>query len=191
MTRWSGVIGEQSPTSLTFRQGPGVTTTVKRSDIKAMTVVPQSIMPETFADQITPEDMAHLLAYLTSSAYAQPPLPDAKTATPQTIATALLDDTQDQKARETLAREVATRATAVVQALVVGLPDNDEAEEYRRIPWIWRVAVAAGRAKDERCAEAADGRLDAEGRRSPPRLAGRRARRRRGDGPVTGRCVAA
>ena len=62
-----GVIGEQSPTSLTFRQGPGVTTTVRRSDIKAMTVVPQSIMPETFADQITPEDMAHLLAYLTSS----------------------------------------------------------------------------------------------------------------------------
>ncbi len=31
----------------------------------------------------------------------------------------------------------------------LGLPDNDEAEEYRRIPWIWRVAVAAGRAKDE------------------------------------------
>ncbi len=62
-----GVIGEQSPTSITFRQGPGVTTTVKRSDIKSMSVVPQSIMPESFAEQVTPEDMAHLLVFLTSS----------------------------------------------------------------------------------------------------------------------------
>ncbi len=62
-----GVIGEQSPTSITFRQGPGVTTTVTRRDIRAMTVVPQSIMPESFAEQITPDDMAHLLAFLTSS----------------------------------------------------------------------------------------------------------------------------
>ena len=62
-----GVIGEQSPTSITFRQGPGVTTTVRRSDIKVMTVVPQSIMPETFAEQISPDDMAHLLAFLTTT----------------------------------------------------------------------------------------------------------------------------
>jgi putative membrane-bound dehydrogenase-like protein len=61
-----GVIGDQSPTSITFRQGPGVTTTVRRSDIKSMTVVPQSIMPESFAEQITPADMAHLLSFLTS-----------------------------------------------------------------------------------------------------------------------------
>lgn len=62
-----GVIGEQSPTSITFRQGPGVTTTVRRSEITSMTVVPQSIMPESFSEQITPDDMAHLLAFLTSS----------------------------------------------------------------------------------------------------------------------------
>ncbi len=85
---------------------------------------------------------------LVATARAQPPMPDATTAPPQAIAAALLDDTRDQKAREVLAREAAPRATAVVQALLVGLPDNDEAEEYRRIPWIWRVAVSAGRAKD-------------------------------------------
>lgn len=82
-------------------------------------------------------------------AFGQTPMPDALTATPQAIAAALLDDTRDQKAREALAKDTAPRANAVVQALTVGLPDNDEAEEYRRIPWIWRVAVAAGRAKDE------------------------------------------
>jgi PAS domain-containing protein len=84
-----------------------------------------------------------------TSARAQATLPDAKVATPQAIAAALLDDAHDQKAREQLARDAAPRASAIVQALVTGLPDNDETEEYRRIPWIWRVAVAAGRAKDE------------------------------------------
>ena len=82
------------------------------------------------------------------SAMAQT-LPDAKSATPQAIAAALLDDARDQKARETLARDAAPRATEIVTALVSGLPADDEAEEYRRIPWIWRVAVAAGRAQDE------------------------------------------
>ncbi len=82
-------------------------------------------------------------------AFAQPAaLPDAKTAAPSAIAAALLDDRLDQKAREVLAREAAPRAVDVVTALVEGLPD-DEDEEYRRIPWIWRVAVAAGRAQDE------------------------------------------
>ena len=91
------------------------------------------------------------LAVVTSATpgYAQATLPNATSATPQAIATALLDDSHDQKAREVLARDASPRANAIVQALVVGLPDNDEAEEYRRIPWIWRVAVAAGRARDE------------------------------------------
>ncbi|WP_157898952.1 hypothetical protein [Luteitalea pratensis] len=81
-------------------------------------------------------------------------LPDAKLATPAVIAAALLDETRDQKAREALAREASPRATPVVHALLAGMPDRDEAEEYRRIPWIWRVAVAAGRARDEAALEA-------------------------------------
>ncbi|MGI8672981.1 MAG: hypothetical protein ACR2LU_10290 [Luteitalea sp.] len=77
-----------------------------------------------------------------------PAMPDATTASAQAIATALLDVRNDQKAREALAKESSPRAVAVVTALVAGLPDDAD-EEYRRIPWIWRVAVAAGRAKDE------------------------------------------
>lgn len=91
---------------------------------------------------------------LAGPAHAQTQLPDAKSATPQAIAAALLDEAQDQKAREGLARDAAPRAMPIVQALLVGLPDRDEAEEYRRIPWIWRVAVAAGRARDEAALEA-------------------------------------
>ncbi len=62
-----GVIGDQSPTAITFRQGPGATTTVQRRDIRSMTVVPQSIMPESFDQQITPEEMGDLLVFLTST----------------------------------------------------------------------------------------------------------------------------
>lgn len=95
--------------------------------------------------------LAALLPYASVGAQPAPPppvLPHATTASPESIATALLDARQDQKAREAIAREAAPRAADVVNALVAGLPD-DEDEEYRRIPWIWRVAVAAGRAKNE------------------------------------------
>ena len=92
--------------------------------------------------------IALILLLVSAPLHAQPPLPDAKTATPPAIAAALLDDARNQQAREALARDVAARAPEVVAALVSGLPADDEAEEYRRIPWIWRVAVAAGRARD-------------------------------------------
>ncbi len=93
---------------------------------------------------------AALMLCLPFGAAGQPAaLPDASTAPPQQIAAALLDASIDQKARETLARDASARAAVVVEALVAGLPADDEAEEYRRIPWIWRVAVAAGRANDD------------------------------------------
>ena len=37
---------------------------------------------------------------------------------------------------------------AVIRAMAAYLPANDAKEEYRRIPWIWRVAIAAGRVND-------------------------------------------
>lgn len=73
-------------------------------------------------------------------------LPSASAPAPA-IAAALLDEGIDQKQREALARDVAGRAAEVVDALVRDLP-RDEDEEYRRIPWIWRVSVAAGRSTD-------------------------------------------
>jgi len=62
-----GVIGEQSPTSITFRQGPGQQVTVNRADIRAMTVVPESTMPGALDEQISPAEMADLLVYLTNT----------------------------------------------------------------------------------------------------------------------------
>ena len=39
-------------------------------------------------------------------------------------------------------------ARALIAALAVGLDSADRAESYRRIPWIWRVAIAAAKRND-------------------------------------------
>jgi putative heme-binding domain-containing protein len=62
---------------------------------------------------------------------------------PAAVAKLILDDTQPQARRNRLVNDNLHQAAAVIQALATGMPDQKE--EYRRIPWIWRVAVAAGR----------------------------------------------
>src|SRR5262249_56628976 len=65
----------------------------------------------------------------------------------KTIARQILDDNRPARQREELARAHAARAGALVAALTADMP-ADAKEEYRRIPWIWRGAVSAGRAHD-------------------------------------------
>jgi hypothetical protein len=64
---------------------------------------------------------------------------------PAQAAAQLLDEKLPANQRRQLAEESAAQAAAVVAALVADLPAGDADEEYRRIPWIWRVSVAAGR----------------------------------------------
>jgi putative membrane-bound dehydrogenase-like protein len=71
---------------------------------------------------------------------------DAKEETAAQIAARLLDDSVAPEQRIALAQTHAHRAAAVIGAMTANL--GDQREEYRRIPWIWRVAVAAGRKND-------------------------------------------
>jgi putative membrane-bound dehydrogenase-like protein len=66
---------------------------------------------------------------------------------PAEAAKMILDDAAPRARREALAKEFAPQAAAVVRAMTADLPD-DAKEEYRRIPWVWRVSVAAGRTND-------------------------------------------
>ena len=79
------------------------------------------------------------------SVVAPPPL-DA--AAPAAVAAALLDDRRDVAEREALVAAHPAAAADLIAALAAGLDGSGGAEEYRRIPWIWRVAVAAGRGRD-------------------------------------------
>jgi putative membrane-bound dehydrogenase-like protein len=67
---------------------------------------------------------------------------------PAEVARLLLDDSTPKDRREALVRDAVPHAPAVIRAMVADLPANDAREEYRRIPWVWRVAIAAGRAND-------------------------------------------
>jgi len=68
---------------------------------------------------------------------------DARPSTREVAAT-LLDDKQSADSRNLLIEANIDRAGPVVAEMTKGL-GHDSAEEYRRIPWIWRVAVAAGK----------------------------------------------
>lgn len=56
----------------------------------------------------------------------------------------ILDDSLANEAREALIAKLPAKAAELIVAMTTGMPD-DAREEYRRIPWIWRVAVACGK----------------------------------------------
>jgi hypothetical protein len=64
------------------------------------------------------------------------------------LARQILDDSKPATERQSIIDKHPEVAAELVAALAAGLSPNDQAEEYRRIPWIWRVAVAAGKRND-------------------------------------------
>jgi hypothetical protein len=65
---------------------------------------------------------------------------------PATVAALLLDDAQPDDVRQAAIRAHRNRAAELIKRMADGLPEEPgSSEEYRRIPWIWRVAIAAGR----------------------------------------------
>jgi len=66
----------------------------------------------------------------------------------ETLARKVLDPSLPDSEREAIIRRHPEMSAELMTALVKGL-GVDSKEEYRRIPWIWRVAIAAGRRNDE------------------------------------------
>ncbi|MEX2027660.1 MAG: hypothetical protein WEH44_10165, partial [Pirellulaceae bacterium] len=67
----------------------------------------------------------------------------------QTLSARILDDSLPAQERQSLIEKHPDLAAELVAAMTASLPTDDAKEEYRRIPWIWRVAVAAGKRNDE------------------------------------------
>lgn len=66
---------------------------------------------------------------------------------PDRIAQRLLNENIPQKERAETAREHVEKAADLLVALADGMEPGTE-EEYRRIPWLWRVSRAAGESND-------------------------------------------
>jgi putative membrane-bound dehydrogenase-like protein len=60
----TGVIGAETPTSITFRRPGGSETTISRAQISAMRIANLSAMPEGLESQIDLQQMADLIAYI-------------------------------------------------------------------------------------------------------------------------------
>lgn len=63
-TTVTGIIGAETPTSVTFRTAGGGQATVARSRIAAMRIAPMSAMPQGLESQITARQMSDLIAFL-------------------------------------------------------------------------------------------------------------------------------
>jgi putative heme-binding domain-containing protein len=72
---------------------------------------------------------------------------ESKPTDPEAIARMLLDDGQSKTRRENLIADHPGQAGPIVAAMVADLRLGS-ADEYRRIPWIWHVSIAAGKRND-------------------------------------------
>jgi hypothetical protein len=73
--------------------------------------------------------------------------PAATRPSAASVAAILLDDKGNPHDRNAVINENLDRAGEVIAEMAKGLGD-DATEEYRRIPWIWRVAVNVGKRND-------------------------------------------
>ena len=81
--------------------------------------------------------------FLPSTVIADDPAKSPDVAARQ-LAIRILDDSVPEATREAVIAGSSVDAASMIVAMTAGLP-NDSKEEYRRIPWIWRVAVACGK----------------------------------------------
>jgi putative membrane-bound dehydrogenase-like protein len=63
-TTAAGIVGAETPTSITFRAPGGAETTIPRERIKSMRIADLSAMPEGLASQIDVQQMADLIAFI-------------------------------------------------------------------------------------------------------------------------------
>jgi len=150
----SGLIRSETATGLTVVSGGGTIATVARSQIRGLAAATESMMPEGLEEGIVPGEMGDLIAFLRLDPgadavgsggvkAAELVLRDAAS-----VARFVLDASQGEVARSTAIRANPQFAGALIREmtrdLVAGTP-----EEYRRIPWIWQVSIAAGRRNDD------------------------------------------
>jgi hypothetical protein len=87
---------------------------------------------------------AFATALQSASTYAFGQAPGSPDAAPA-LARQILDDSRPEADRKQLIAGNPQLSLPLLKALVADLPAGDSKEEYRRIPWIWRVTVAAGK----------------------------------------------
>jgi hypothetical protein len=102
-------------------------------------------MPEGLENAISPEQMPDLLAFLRKSEPAGRGAPELVLRDPASVARLILDDSQPNDLRETAISSNPQFAADLVREMT---RDLDAINESARIPWLQRIALAAGKRND-------------------------------------------
>lgn len=164
----TGLLASETAASVTLLGQDGKQQVLLRGNLEALQSSGKSLMPEGVERELAPTAVADVLAYLAlgppakSLADGRPqpiqfvpagdkqPVAAPKESPPDLaeLAKIILNDKAPAAEREKAVGRGASVAPELVAKLTAGLLPADAKEEYRRIPWIWRVAVAAGKRND-------------------------------------------
>lgn len=128
-----GLIAAETATSVTLRGADAKDETLLRTDIDTLESTARSLMPEGFEKDLSRQDLADVMAYLGDGAAP--------------LARRLLDNNLPADDRRGLLAQTKGKAAEIIAAMTSDM-GVDAKGEYRRIPMIWQVAIAAGRRDD-------------------------------------------
>src|SRR5262249_36335652 len=120
-----------------LRGQEGKQQTLLRADIDELVSSGKSLMPEGLEKELPLKEMTDLLAFLTTG----------QSQDAAALARQILDDNLPAAKRQAIINEHPQLPAELIAALALDLK-ADAKEEYRRIPWIWRVALTAGKRND-------------------------------------------
>ena len=152
----SGLLADETATSLTLVDAKGKRETVLRVDVEQFRDTGVSLMPEGFERDVSAQQVADLVAYVRSlqapakSASGKRPKGGTdKAKDPASIARFVLGASNPEAERRQMIADHPEIAAPMLAVMVAGFTPGTP-EEYRRIPWIWRVTIAAGKRNDEK-----------------------------------------
>jgi len=145
----SGIIQSETATAITLAAGSGVTEVLKPAEVEKIQASSLSLMPEGLEQSMTPQVMADLIAFLRNTGPNKTggASPSTLVREPAAMARIILDNSQPNEVREALIGANPQFASEFIAEMTRDLTPGTP-EEYVRIPWIWRVAIAAGKRND-------------------------------------------
>lgn len=156
----TGMLVEETSAAIRLRESGGKEHVLLRHDLEEIRSSELSVMPEGLEKELSRQDLADVIAYVSSlrevrfvpegqaARFAAPSDDGELPRYPPEIGPFLLDQSQSAERRGRVIDQRPGMGPAIITRLVADLKPDDRHEEYRRIPWIWRVARAVGQRND-------------------------------------------
>gem|GEM_PF-875312 len=140
----SGMIVKESANSILLREAGGKEHVIPRNELEAFQSSERSLMPEGLERDMSAADFRDVIAYLSQFESAVTPLPKY----PPEIAPFLLNESQPAERRQKVIDQRPGMGPDIISLLAANITAGDTDDEYRHIPWLWRVAIAVGKRND-------------------------------------------